>query len=339
MTAGGRRSPLLVTEYLTVGYRRKALLQDLHLAIAQGQFVCLVGANGAGKSTLLKTLAGLETPQAGQVWLQGERLDQLSAAQRAKRLSLVLTERLDLTWMSVKELVGLGRYPYTDWQGRLGPGDHQIVREAIAAVGLTALQHKTLNQISDGERQKAMIARALAQETSLMLLDEPTAYLDMPRRVEVMQLLQSLAHQRGRTILMSTHDLDLALRSADQLWLITPQQRLVVGTPEELVLEGYLGTTFSSDQFYFDQTSGQFQLQPQRRSPIQFQGQSLVANWTIRALTRLGFEPVATAAPLRLHLQEQPKNCWILSDGDAQIEFTSLGDLTAHLQALQWENC
>ncbi|WP_045441903.1 ABC transporter ATP-binding protein [Picosynechococcus sp. NKBG042902] len=332
------QSPLLVTENLTVGYQRRALLQDLNLAIAQGQFVCLVGANGSGKSTLIRTLAGLEAPQAGQVWLNGTPLTALNAAQRAQRLSLVLTERVDLAWMSVTELVALGRYPYTDWQGRLGPTDRQIVREAIAAVGLTNLQAQPLNNISDGERQKAMIARALAQATDLMLLDEPTAYLDVPRRVEVMQLLRFLAHQQGRTVLMSTHDLDLALRSADQLWLITPSQRLVVGTPEELALEGYLGATFSSDRFYFDQMSGQFQLQYQRRSPIQFMGQGLAATWTERALMRLGFEAVQTPCPLRLDLQEQPTR-WLLSQGDRQVQFMSLGALSAHLQALQWENC
>lgn len=189
-----------MTENLTVGYQRRALLQDLNVAIAQGQFVCLVGANGSGKSTLIRTLAGLESPQAGQVWLNGTPLTALNAAQRAQRLSLVLTERVDLPWMSVTELVALGRYPYTDWQGRLGPTDRQIVREAIAAVGLTNLQAQPLNNISDGERQKAMIARALAQATDLMLLDEPTAYLDVPRRVEVMQLLRFLAHQQGRTV-------------------------------------------------------------------------------------------------------------------------------------------
>ncbi|MEB3225969.1 MAG: ABC transporter ATP-binding protein [Synechococcus sp.] len=339
LTATVRRSPLLLTENLAVGYQRRSLLQDLNLAIAPGQFVCLVGANGAGKSTLLKTLAGLETPQTGQVWLQDQRIDQLSGIQRAKRLSLVLTERVDVAWMSVTELVGLGRYPYTDWQGRLGSEDHKIVREAIAAVGLTALQHKTLNQISDGERQKAMIARALAQETGLMILDEPTAYLDVPRRVEMMQLLQSLAHQRGRTILMSTHDLELALRSADQLWLITPHQRLVVGTPEELVLQGYVGTTFSNGHFYFDQTSGQFQIQPQRRSPIQFQGQGLVATWTERALVRLGFEPVDVPAPLQLKLQEQPTRWLLLGNNGLSLEFSTLGELSDHLQALQWESC
>ncbi len=335
-----------MTENLALGYRRRPLLENLNVAIAQGQFVCLVGANGAGKSTLIRILAGLETPQKGNVWLQGERLDKLNGPQRAKRLSLVLTNRVDLAWISVLELVALGRYPHTDWQGRLGPEDQKIVREAIAAVGLTALQDQPLNNISDGERQKAMIARALAQATSLILLDEPTAYLDLPRRVEVMQLLRSLAHQRGRTVLMSTHDLDLALRCADQLWLITPDQTLVVGTPEELALQGYLGRTFSSDIFCFDQTSGQFQLHHQWRSPIQFQGEGLVATWTERALNRLGFEVVQGPCPLHLELKAQPTR-WILTRSpaegsswrDSPLEFTSLGDLSTHLQALQWEDC
>lgn len=328
------RSPFLVTKNLTVGYGQRVLLADLNLALTEGNFVCLIGANGSGKSTLMRTLAGLEKPKVGQVMIHGENLTNFSAPQRAKRLSLVLTDRVELDWMSVTELVGLGRYPYTDWRGNLGEEDRQIVAEAIAAVGLTPLSEKSITQISDGERQKAMIARALAQQTGLMILDEPTAYLDLPRRVEVMQLLRSLAHEQNRTILMSTHDLDLALRSADQLWLITADSHLVVGTPEELVLQGYLGATFSSETFQFDQVSGQFQLNYERRSPIICTGTGLVKTWTERALIRLGFETVETGTDLSLQIHEDPA-LWVLTEGDRRWEFQSLGELTASLQTLQ----
>ncbi|MGB2924698.1 MAG: ABC transporter ATP-binding protein [Limnothrix sp.] len=327
-------SSLLVTENLTVGYGRRSLFSELSVALRSGIFVCLIGANGTGKSTLLRTLAGLAKPLAGKVRLGGEDLYGLSPQQRAKRLSLVLTERVELDWMSVTELVALGRYPYTSWQGRLSQADWGIVQAAIATVGLEPLQEKSITQISDGERQKAMIARALAQQTNLMLLDEPTAYLDLPRRVETMQLLRTLAHTQNRTILMSTHDLDLALRSADQLWLITSAGNLVVGTPEELVLQGYLGETFSSDAFQFDTESGQFQLKYERRSPIICEGVGLTALWTKRALTRLGFAPVETGTDLHLKITDNPAQ-WQLVEGDRQWNFQSLGELTDHLQALQ----
>ncbi|AFY40237.1 Iron-chelate-transporting ATPase [[Leptolyngbya] sp. PCC 7376] len=332
------RSPLLVTQDLAVGYGRRLLFESLSLCLRSNSFVCLIGANGAGKSTLLKTLSGLREPIVGSVQLQGQNLHELSPEQRAKQLSLVLTDRLELDWLSIEELVGLGRHPYTNWQGRLGKGDHEIVQQAIAAVGLSKLSQKSITQISDGERQKAMIARALAQQTKLLILDEPTAYLDLPRRVEVMQLLRSLSHAEGRAVLMSTHDLDLALRSADQLWLITESGNLIVGTPEELVLRGDLGETFSSDTFEFNQESGQFQLNYQRRSPIQLHGEGLVATWTIRALERLGYAVTTEPTDLALDIHLNPE-CWSLKNGDRTNNFHSLGELSDHLQALQYKNC
>lgn len=333
------RSPLLITQNITVGYGQQPLLSELSLCLRASSFVCLIGANGAGKSTLLKTISGLRSPLAGTIQLQGQDLYQLPPEERAKRLSLVLTDRLDLDWLSVTELVGLGRHPYTNWQGHLRKQDRAIVRQAIAAVGLTELRKKSITEISDGERQKAMIARALAQQTPVMILDEPTAYLDLPRRVEVMQLLRSLAHDEGRSILMSTHDLDLALRSADQLWLIDDDRNLMVGTPEELVLRGNLGATFSSETFEFDQESGQFQLNYAQRSPIQLAGNGLVRTWTSRALERLGYVVTVEPTELSLTIQGDPA-LWTLQEGDRQPlrNFESLGALSDYLQARQLQN-
>lgn len=336
------RSPFLVTQDLTVGYGSSPLLSGLSFCLRSKTFVCLIGANGAGKSTLLKTLAGLRSPLSGMVQLQGENLYQLPPEARAKRLSLVLTDRLDLDWLSVTELVSLGRHPYTNWQGHLRKQDRAIVREAIAAVGLTDLRSKSITEISDGERQKAMIAKALAQQTPVMILDEPTAYLDLPRRVEMMQLLRSLAHQEGRSILMSTHDLDLALRSADQLWLIDADRHLITGTPEELVLQGNLGKTFSSEAFEFNKNSGQFQLNYARRSPIQLQGEGLIRTWTGRALERLGYVVTTETTDLTLTIQPNPE-LWLLQErGDRQppqtFTFQNLGELSDYLQTRQLQN-
>lgn len=325
-------SPLLVAQNLSIGYGGRALLSSLSLSLRPGTFVCLIGANGTGKSTLLRTLAGLTKPLKGSVQLQGHHLFHLQPQERAKQISLVLTDRVDVDWLSVTEMVSLGRYPYTDWRGRLGLEDRRMVQQAIAAVGLSELSQKLMNHISDGERQKAMIARALVQQTPLMLLDEPTAYLDMQRRVELMQLLRSLAHNQHRTILLSTHDLDLALHSADQLWLITSAQTLVVGTPEELVLEGYLASTFSSDQFEFDIVKGQFQLNMPARCPVICRGAGrLYTSWTKRALIRLGFEPVLDQAELQITVQADPP-AWELAQGADRSTFHSLGDLCCYLQ-------
>ena len=254
-----------------------------------GELVCLLGPNGAGKSTLLRTLAGMQPPIAGEVKLLEDDIYKLPPQELAKRLSLVLTEKIDVGMLSAYALVTMGRYPYTDWWGKLSSEDENIINWAIKSVGAVNLAQRNVSELSDGERQKIMIARALAQSPMVMLLDEPTAFLDLPRRVEIMQLLRQLARDTNQAILLSTHDLDLALRLADKIWLLGNNGILHVGAPEDLILSGAFADTFRSEGVEFNIFSGEFNLNIPYKGEVKLIGEGVAAIWTIRALERVGF--------------------------------------------------
>ncbi len=276
----------------------------LSLDLHRGELVCLLGPNGAGKSTLMRTIAGMQPPIAGEVRLDGQNLHRLAPRDLAKRLSVVLTERITTGLLSVYELVALGRHPFTDWTGRLTEADHRAVQHAIRAVGAEGLAARPIAELSDGERQKAMVARALAQEPEIMILDEITAFLDLPRRVEIMKILKGLAHDDGRAILLSTHDLDLALHTADTLWVVCGGT-ITAGIPEELVLDGVFEETFASDGVRFDRERGAFRLQLQGRGQVVVEGDGVIGTWTRRALERRGYDVVTNDdAPIRVRIEE-----------------------------------
>ncbi len=285
-------APILQARGLCIGYAprgrpRLEVAAHLEVELFTGELVCLLGPNGAGKSTLVRTLAGLQMPLGGEVLLRGGDLHALTESERARLLGLVLTERVDAGNLSAHALAGLGRYPYTGWDGRLSPADEEVVRWALAAVGAGDLAARSVGELSDGERQKVMIARALAQEPAVLLLDEPTAFLDLPRRVEIVQLLRRLAGGGDRAVLLSTHDLDLALRCADRLWLLPPGGPLQTGAPEDLVLSGAFQRTFAGVEF--NPATGSFQLEQEPEGEVGLQGEGLDALWTARALERAGF--------------------------------------------------
>lgn len=207
----------ITTNRLTVGYRGHRVVEDISLSLPCGRLVCLLGPNGAGKSTLLRTLCGFQPPIEGTVTVSGSDLTAMSAAEVARHVSVVLTDRPPTLSLTAAEMVGMGRAPYTGFWGRLGDDDRRLVSEAMTTVGIAPLATRRMGQLSDGERQKVMIAKALAQHTPVIVLDEPTAFLDYPSKVAVMKTLARLAHDEGKTILMSTHDLELAAQLGDEL--------------------------------------------------------------------------------------------------------------------------
>jgi iron complex transport system ATP-binding protein len=250
-------SAILTTHDLSVGYtvsRRKheTVLAHLNLALQPGEFACLLGPNGAGKSTLLRTLGGVQAPLAGSTHIGGADVHTLSRLALARLLSVVLTDRLEIGNLTAYDLVSFGRHPHTGLLGRLSPADHRVVQWAMHVTRCTALADRAIARMSDGQRQRILIARALAQEPQVMFLDEPTAFLDLPTRVEITGLLRRLARDVGLAVLLSTHDLDLALRLADTLWLVTRDGRLVCGTPEVVIRSGDLRDAFASDEIDFD---------------------------------------------------------------------------------------
>ena len=207
----------ITTNRLTVGYRGHRVVEDISLSLPCGRLVCLLGPNGAGKSTLLRTLCGFQPPIAGTVTISGSDITTMSAAEVARLVSVVLTDRPLTPLLTAAEMVGMGRAPYTGFWGRLSDDDRRLVSEAMQTVGIAPLATRRMGRLSDGERQKVMIAKALAQHTPVIVLDEPTAFLDYPSKVAVMKTLARLAHDEGKTILMSTHDLELAAQLGDEL--------------------------------------------------------------------------------------------------------------------------
>jgi iron complex transport system ATP-binding protein len=324
-----------------VGVRRQTTVvaNGLNLHLRAGEMVCLLGPNGAGKSTLMRTLAGMQPPLEGRVEIAGQDVQTMTPAQLARLLAIVLTERIDVGNLSAFDLVALGRHPYTDWMGRLRETDHAVVEKALKAVQAESLRWRPVNELSDGERQKVMIARALAQEPVVLLLDEPTAFLDLPRRVEIMAMLRELTRATGCAVLLSTHDLDLALRSADRLWLLETGGIIHTGVPEELVLNGAFATAFRSTGVEFDAAQGVFRLQRSHCGTAIVQGEGLHAYWTMRALERLGFETRSGHVQsrnghrvLEVHIvHHDGLYAWVISNGREREVHTSLTDLIESL--------
>lgn len=236
---------------LSTGYGRHTVSANLNATLQSGRLTCLLGPNGVGKSTLLRTLCGFQPPLEGRMELDGKDMSQLSRKEMSRSIGVVLTERPDVTDMRASDMVALGRTPYTGFWGTLGKEDRNRVDEAMQLVGITHLAHRMIHTLSDGERQKVMIAKALAQQTPVILLDEPTAFLDFPSKVETMRLLHRLAHESGKTVFLSTHDLETAIQLSDDLWLLSADG-LESGTADSLSADGSLERFVSCNGIRFD---------------------------------------------------------------------------------------
>lgn len=319
---------MLSSSSLTIGYH-KPLASNLDLQLRPAEMVCLIGPNGAGKSTLLRTLAGMQSPLSGVIKLGQADLHSLSALDLAKQLAVVLTGRVEAGNLSAYALVTLGRHPYTDWRGTLTPHDEEAVQHAMRLTGSDVLASRPIHELSDGERQRVMIARALAQEPKVLLLDEPTAFLDLPRRVELLQLLKRLSRETNCAILLSTHDLDLALRIADRLWLLSSHGDLHIGLPEELALNGSLARIFHSEGIEFDHASGAFKVHQPVCGPISLHGEKdgVATAWTWRALERIGYEVHNNGARHPVHVDVLDSNHWHLTTPKGQSQHTTLESL------------
>ena len=288
--------PILSTRGLTIGYPSKrgalTLESNLDIKVHNGELVCLIGPNGCGKSTLMRTIAGLQRPLAGDTFIADVDVKSIKPHQFARLLSLVLTDNINVGSMTVMDVVSIGRYPYTNYFARLKASDHEMIEQALTSVHLSAYKHRFFNELSDGEKQRVMIAKALAQDTPLIILDEPTAHLDLPNRVEIMNILKQLAKNTNKAILLSTHELDLALQTADTLWLMHKDQDLKNGTPEDLVLSGMFEQVFQSHAFDFDKLSGSFRVVHPTKGKISLDEKGVYGTWTRRALEREGYEVV-----------------------------------------------
>ena len=313
---------------LSIGYRGKhsvkCVADGISQAIHSGELTCLLGENGAGKSTLLRTLSGFLSPLAGEISILGRPLSSYKERELATVIGVVLTEKNNLQNMTVRELVGMGRSPYTGFWGRLSADDRRKVDDALSLVGIAALSDRMVQTLSDGERQKVMIAKALAQETPIIFLDEPTAFLDYPSKVEILHLLHRLSREMHKTIFLSTHDLELALQIADRLWLMPhrsdPEKRgsaggpaggsaggqevghgggrsVTVGTPEDLSLDGTLDMFFRRKGVAFEKQTGLYRIEPEYRAEVRLTGDPVACEMVRKALRRNGIRALSAAAP------------------------------------------
>ena len=248
---------------LAVGYRSAggALLSGMDVSADPGDFICILGRNGAGKSTLMRTIAGLQPALGGVAALDGEDVAAMRPGTRARRIAVVLTERAFNPGLRVEDVIALARQPFTTWEGRLGDGDRAAIADAVAVMGIEPYRRRYFSHLSDGERQRVMIARALAQTPRLMVLDEITAFLDLPSRVEIMALLRAQARAKGQVVLLSSHDLDLSLQLSDSVWLLDGAGGFSVGTPDALSRSGAVGRAFDTDAIRYSPSQGRFEIE------------------------------------------------------------------------------
>lgn len=331
---------ILHTKDLSIGYRKKNIpdhrvLEKLNLTINAGEVVCALGPNGSGKSTLIRTLAGLQAPLGGAAFVLEKQVDHRNPKSLARLLSVVLTDKIDVKNFSVSELAAMGRYPYTKWFGQSTHKDIDIIKRSLDLVHLSDFADRPIMELSDGELQRAMIAKALVQNTPVILLDEPTAHLDLPNRMETMQLLRKLAKETRKAILMSTHDLDLALQTADILWLIEKNGPVTAGLPEDLVLNGSFQATFQTENVQFDPEAGTYRIQYRTSKNIRLKGNSITGFWTKRAFEREGYLLDSEQnSNLVIHVQNV-KPRWSLEDGEGRIkQFDSIKELLVYLKGI-----
>lgn len=328
--------PVIETNRLAIGYllkggRRKVVHDDLNLQLFSGEVTCLLGLNGAGKSTLLRTLCGFQPPLSGEIRLMGKPLSGYSQSDFSLTVGVVLTEKTNAGGITVYELVSLGRHPYTGFFGQLKKEDREIIEQSLDAVGITHKAHNYVSELSDGERQKAMIAKALAQQCPIILLDEPTAFLDVTSRIEAMVLLHRLAVEQEKAILLSTHDLDLAIQMGDCLWLQEKGHPMAAGTPEDLIMDGVFESFFGKEGIVFDPSTGKLNTEVPT-SPIGVEGDFLTSYWVGNALIRNGYRPAPVKDGQLNILCKNPHELVVDSPGGDKVEFRTVADLLSFIE-------
>jgi|UniRef100_UPI004047B5B5 iron complex transport system ATP-binding protein len=297
---------------LQLGYSqdgvRKPLLENLNFELVAGELTCLLGPNGVGKSTLIKAILGEISPWEGRLLLEQAPLSSYSIPDRAKHIAVVLTDPIYPGNLTVGQLVALGRTPHTNWLGKLSDKDQFLIEKALADTHIGYLRDARLGELSDGQRQKAMIARALAQDGSVIVLDEPTAHLDLVNRLEIMSLLREISRSQGKAILVVTHDLDIALETADRFWILNCGIPLLSGTPEDLVLSGQIQVLFPSDRYRFNVARGRVEWS-QAMPDFQIEGPAEQAYWVKKAFVKAGItsldQAMVITAPFGLRFGEE----------------------------------
>lgn len=322
---------LLSFDSLRLGYGTKVLLPPVSAAAARGELVAVIGRNGIGKSTLLRTLLGLQPALGGKILIGGRDLKELSGIQKARRIGYISTEMVRVSNMTVFDLVTFGRFPHTNWIGRIDKDSCLAVNDAILKTGLGGFEKRYISSLSDGERQRAMIARILAQDTDILIMDEPTAFLDIVNKFDIIKLMLSLSKE-GKTIIFSTHDLSIAVNQADKIWMML-EDKIVEGAPEDLALDGSFGSLFKSATVSFDTNEGTFKLKTESYNSIFIEGEGGIYNWTRKALGRIGWSVSSVPTEPYIIVPSTGRGKWILEFQEKQQCFDNLYDLTRSFKA------
>jgi iron complex transport system ATP-binding protein len=328
------KSEILTVTSLEIGYpsgkSARKLLAPLNATAKKGELVAIVGRNGIGKSTLLRTLIGLQPYFGGKIQLSGKDLEDYTRIELARIAAYISTETVRASNMRVYDLVALGRYPHTNWLGSLDPESNSAIINALKITGIPGLHNRFISELSDGERQKAMIARMIAQEAPLMIMDEPTAFLDISGRYDVIDLLLNLT-RKGKTILFSTHDFNVAINQADKIWLLL-DDRMVEGSPEDLMISGVFEHLFDSSVVRFNPADGNFTFHREHQGEINVIGSGLIKQWTEKAIIRAGFSVTSAPTDPFIGAPSGENKKWILYKGDLASGFDSIYDLVTYLR-------
>lgn len=328
---------ILTLDALQMGYASgrssKNIFNPLNAFALKGEMIALIGQNGIGKSTLLRTIAGLQKEISGEIRIKQKLIGDYERNELACTVGYISTEPVKVSNMKVYELVALGRYPHTDWTGKLGSDDHEKIAEAIERVNLEELRYRFINELSDGERQRAMIARVLAQDTEILIMDEPTAFLDIRGRFEVLSLLHNLTRNKDKTIIFSTHDLQGAISESDKVWLMS-HDSFKEGAPEDLILNGSFNRLFDSSDISFSPSEGTFTFRREMRGKVTVEAEGLLRYWTEKAVERAGFALSNDHSGLVIKaVVDDDELRWYAYEGDLVTEFSSLYHLVNWLNS------
>jgi len=326
-----RKSEILSFESLLIGFstgsRKKVILPPLKAQSYMGELIAVVGQNGVGKSTLLRTISGLQKPLGGKILLKKKELSGYSRNELAQNIGYISTEPVKVSNMTVNDLVSLGRFPHTNWVGKLTSEDIEVITDSIAKVGMLDFVNRNITELSDGERQRAMVARVLAQDTNLLIMDEPTAFLDIKSKYEIIHLLHELSRKRGKTVIFSTHDLNVAMGESDKIWLILDDV-FFEGAPEDLILEGAFDRLFSNSLVRFNNTDGNFTFRSLISGRVKVKGDGNTRIWTEKAINRAGYSVSAEDSHIEVEVScNEGRLKWNVSTPDRNEVFFKLYDL------------
>jgi len=336
---GNDKTAAIELKSLTAGYKKEGtifpLVGPLNISAGKGELIAIIGRNGSGKSTLLKTIAGLLKPVEGDIIIKGRKINEYKRGELAETVGYISTEQIRVDSMKVIELVELGRYPYTPWSGRLSEADNEKVILAMEKTGIIDLKENFINELSDGERQKAMIARLIAQDTDILIMDEPVAFLDIRNKYEIIHLLRSLSDRKNKTVIFSGHDLSLIMAQSDRIWMIA-DGKIYDGAPEDMVLNGFMNKLFDDNGFVFSESDATFKPRNEFLAEVKINGEGIFRLWTEKAVNRAGFKGVSHKTSISVTVDRDNEGLyWICkSDNNESPKLRTVYELTKWLRNL-----